>query len=118
MLSSLLSGNFGQNFQMPNFQNLQNFQNNGQNNFQNNGQNNFQNTSPTYAQSFPEEAYQNQDFQNNNQSNIMPQNMLSLLASALGKNADLSSLSSIFTAQNNSKNTEKKSSPIDDEIII
>ena len=110
MLSSLLSGNFGQNFQMHNFQNLQNFQNNGQNNFQN--------TSPTYAQSFPEEAYQNQDIQNNNQTNIMPQNMLSLLASALGKNADLSSLSSIFTTQNNSKNTEKKSSPIDDEIII
>lgn len=133
LLSSLFGGSFaqnGQNFSGANGQNGQNgFGQNafGQNGYEQNGfgQNNIgqngqgQNNS-VYAQSFPDEAYQNVQNSTQNEQPFNP-NMLSALLSMMGKNGDLSSLSSIFSAnkqEQTEKSGQKKSPPEDDDIII
>lgn len=116
-LFGLLSTLFGSNFA----QNGQNFSEaNGQNGFGQNvfGQNNVgQNGSNVYAQSFPDEAYQNAQNNTQNEQPFNP-NMLSALLSMMGKNGDLSSIFSANKQEQNEKSGQKKSPPEDDDIII
>ena len=74
-------------------------------------------TNNVYGQSYPDEAYQNQ--QNNMATNnfSMDTNMLPMLLSMLNKNLDLTSLSAAL-ASKSSADEQKKSPPQDDDIII
>ena len=74
-------------------------------------------TNNVYGQSYPDEAYQNQ--QNNMATNnfSMDSNMLPMLLSMLNKNLDLTSLSAAL-ANKSSADEQKKSPPQDDDIII
>ena len=74
-------------------------------------------TNNVYGQSYPDEAYQNQ--QNNMATNnfSMDTNMLPMLLSMLNKNLDLTSLSAAL-ANKSSADEQKKSPPQDDDIII
>lgn len=74
-------------------------------------------TNNVYGQSYPDEAYQNQ--QNNMATNnfSMDTNMLPMLLSMLNKNLDLTSLSAAL-ANKSSADEQKKSPPEDDDIII
>lgn len=76
-------------------------------------------TNNVYGQSYPDEAYQNQ--QNNMATNnfSMDTNMLPMLLSMLNKNLDLSALSSVLSNKaSSSEDGQKKSPPQDDDIII
>ena len=127
LLSSLFGGGFaqnGQNFSGDNGQNGFGQNAFGQNGYEQNGfgQNNIgQNgqglNNSVYAQSFPDEAYQNVQNSTQNEQPFNP-NMLSALLSMMGKNGDLSSLSSIFSANKQEQSGQKKSPPEDDDIII
>ncbi len=129
ILTSMLNGNFAQNAQ--NFS-QQPWQNNNTNLAQENWQNgqssimpnqkNFSQNWGQYAQSFPDEAYRQMENQQNNQNQFNP-NMLSAILSMMGKNNDLSTFSSIFSAkkqENDETNhdNQKKSPPEDDDVII
>ena len=74
-------------------------------------------TNNVYGQSYPDEAYQNQ--QNNMATNnfSMDTNILPMLLSMLNKNLDLTSLSAAL-ANKSSADEQKKSPPQDDDIII
>lgn len=74
-------------------------------------------TNNVYGQSYPDEAYQNQ--QNNMATNnfSMDTNMLPMLLSMFNKNLDLTSLSAAL-ANKSSADEQKKSPPEDDDIII
>lgn len=74
-------------------------------------------TNNVYGQSYPDEAYQNQ--QNNMATNNFSTdtNLLPMLLSMLNKNFDLTSLSAAL-ANKSSADEQKKSPPQDDDIII
>lgn len=103
-LFSMLNSGFNTNKNMTNDQYVEQ-----------NGQNRHHNF---YGQSFPEEAYQNGQNVEQNSFSMNP-NIFSMLLSMLNKNTDLSSLSSILSNKSSfTENSQKKSPPQDDDIII